>query len=151
VGFISFQIPFFLSDTRKGEHEKHHCKPVDDSKMFEVFRIFEFQEESMITEKEKEIIIQEMAPYEQKEIGVFENNTESMRILYSLNKPCGWDFIELWNNLEEKLRKKIDFIELSEVSIQRHYLQKQIAENKEMFYYHDPIRERSENTTHRPR
>ncbi len=64
----------------------------------------------MITEKEKTIIIQTFEPYELHQLGVFKNNTKSIGILYSFQKPCGWDFATLWDDLEEKLNKKLSLL-----------------------------------------
>ncbi|MCY4268072.1 MAG: hypothetical protein OXC67_09340 [Flavobacteriaceae bacterium] len=92
----------------------------------------------MLTEEEKDIIIQTMKPYHPVKIGVFRNNDQEIGLLYLLGKPYGIDAITLWDDLEENLNKKISFIDFDDVDVKRDYLQKEILENQEIFYCNEP-------------
>ena len=72
----------------------------------------------MITEAQKNIIIDTILPFRPQKIGVFgsvsrNENTESsdIDILYQLKEAVGlFNLVRIKNNLEERLNKKVDLV-----------------------------------------
>ncbi|MCY4161739.1 MAG: hypothetical protein OXE77_07725 [Flavobacteriaceae bacterium] len=88
----------------------------------------------MLTEKQKQTIIETMRPYHPTKIGVFKNDDRELGLLYSIDHPSGVDAVTLWNALEKILQKKIDFIDFDEIDAQHSFFQKEIIENQDIFY-----------------
>jgi predicted nucleotidyltransferase len=72
----------------------------------------------MITEKQKNIIIDTIKPFNPVKIGIFGSvargeNTENsdIDILYQLEDPVGlFNLVRIKNSLEKKLNKKVDLV-----------------------------------------
>ncbi len=111
--------------------DRHH--PYSGPVLTLIFHIFVLND-ILITEREKQIIIQEMTPYEPHDIGVFDNNDHAISLLYSLKKPCGLKFMDCWGALEDKLQKQVRFVEIRSLSAARPFEKKHILKSNEMFY-----------------
>ena len=72
----------------------------------------------MLTQKEIDIIIKTLKPYNPKRIGLFgsvarneETSTSDIDILYSFNSPISlFGLVDIQNTLQNKLHKKIDLV-----------------------------------------
>jgi predicted nucleotidyltransferase len=72
----------------------------------------------MLTQKEIDIIIKTLKPYNPKRIGLFgsvarneETSTSDIDILYSFNSPISlFGLVDIQNALQKKLHKKIDLV-----------------------------------------
>ena len=72
----------------------------------------------MLTQKEIDIIIKTLKPYNPKRIGLFgsvarneETSTSDIDILYSFNTPISlFGLVDIQEELQKKLKKKIDLV-----------------------------------------
>ena len=72
----------------------------------------------MLTQKEIDIIIKTLKPYNPKRIGLFgsvarneETSTSDIDILYSFNTPISlFGLVDIQEELQKKLHKKIDLV-----------------------------------------
>ncbi|MCY4217298.1 MAG: nucleotidyltransferase domain-containing protein [Flavobacteriaceae bacterium] len=93
----------------------------------------------MITEKQKQIIIKEMSPYEPIQIGVFgsvargDHTEESdIDILYQFNNSSDLlELIRLKKNIKKRLGKKVDFMCFDFINP---YIKKRVLSEVKLFF-----------------
>ncbi|MCY4298404.1 MAG: hypothetical protein OXC61_03810 [Flavobacteriaceae bacterium] len=75
----------------------------------------------MITEKQKQFVIEQMKPFDPIEIRVFENTPTSVGFFYHFKKPCGLDFVDIWDAIEDKFQKQARFVRIPDIAITHPY------------------------------
>ena len=95
----------------------------------------------MLSQKEINIIIETLKPYNPKRIGIFgsvarseEKSSSDIDILYSFNSPISlFGLVDIQNALQENLHREIDLVSENAV---HHLLKKNIFNDLKVIYGH---------------
>ncbi len=95
----------------------------------------------MLSQKEINIIIETLKPYNPKRIGIFgsvarneETSLSDIDILYSFNSPISlFSLVDIQNALQKNLHKEVDLV--SEKAI-HHLLKKKVLNDLKVIYGH---------------